>query len=597
MSRGIFYYWRGVAVLALLSACGGDTSQSASSEAGTIQTAAQFHSEEASAAGLTVTSSRRLGAPAPDSESATLVLAQGMTVEKASRFLGQATFGPNLYDIQELAQIGYSEWFSRQFKMPQKLHRSHVQARLGELPQGSLGGEDQFYESFWKQVVTGDDQLRQRVAYALSQIFVVSFQDGVLANNGRAVASFYDVLGKHAFGNFRDLLQDVATHPAMGIYLSFLKNQKESETRNPDENFARELMQLMTIGLYEMNQDGTLKYRNGKPIETYSQADVAGLAKVFTGWSWYGPDKSYDRFFGMAAHPNRDWQPMQNYPEFHSTAVKQVLGRPITAGSGEAELSAALDRLFNHANVGPFIGRQLIQRLVKSNPSPAYIGRVAAAFNNNGYGVRGDMKAVVQAVLMDSEARNISADPLAGKIREPVLRLSHWMRAFYSKSKTGNFRMWQLDDLLFGIAQTPMRAPSVFNFYRPDYVPPRTDLAASSSVAPEMQITAEPSVVGYLNVMQNVIEVGIGKDRDILPDYQREMALVERPEALVDRLNLVLLGGQMSPELRQQVLDGINSIRLLPATAPREAREYARTHRVYAAIYLIMVSPEYIVQI
>lgn len=603
MSKNVFASWPGLVLMAALSACGGDAPESASSgvvagnrTAAEIVTAGSADGTSAAAAVAPVRMGASAPAPTPDDEVGdSIVYASGMNTSLASRFLSQATMGPNMYDIEQLAQKGYATWLNEQFALPQTLHRAHVTSALASMPAGNMGGEDQFYESFWKQTVTGQDQLRQRVAFALSQIFVVSFQDDILATSGRSVASFYDVLGKHAFGNFRDLLQDVSTHPAMGVYLSFLRNKKESDTRVPDENFARELMQLMTIGLYQLNQDGSVKLSNGKPIETYNHDDVAGLAKVFTGWSWSGPDTSDERFFGLAAHPNRDWKPLQNYPQWHSTSEKRVLGSPLPAGTAEQELNAALDRLFKHPNVGPFIGRQLIQRMVTSNPSPAYISRVAAAFANNGYGVRGDMRAVIRAVLMDPEARNAPTSNSYGRIREPVLRLAHWMRAFYSRSKSGSYRMWQLDDPLSGIAQTPVRAPSVFNFYRPDYVPPQTDLAASDMVAPEMQITSEPSVVGYLNVMQNIIEVGIGKNRDIVPDYQRELALVSQPERLMDRLNILLMNGRMSPTLRSQVLGAVNSIALMPNANAEEA-DFQRKHRVYAAIFLLMASPEYIVQ-
>ncbi|WP_229487745.1 DUF1800 domain-containing protein [Pseudoduganella lutea] len=527
---------------------------------------------------------------------ASLSYSTGLTLADASRFLSQATMGPSMYDIDQLASKGYEKWLNEQFSMKQVLHREHVTAAMASMPLGSLGSEDQFFESFWKQTARGTDQLRQRVAFGLSQIFVVSFQDESLPSNGRSVASFYDVLGKHAFGNFRDLLQDVSTHPAMAIYLTFLRNKKESETRVPDENFARELMQLMTIGPYHLNQDGTIKQVNGKPVETYTHEDVAGLAKVFTGWSWSGPDKSDARFYGSVAHPNRDWKPLQNYPNFHSTSTKQVLGTSLPNGSAEEELDAALDRLFNHPNVGPFIGRQLIQRLVTSNPSPAYVSRVAAAFNNNGAGVRGDMKAVIRAILMDREARQVPTSQYAGRLREPVLRLSHWMRAFYASSTSGKYRMWHMDDALEGLAQTPMRAASVFNFYRPEYVPPQTDLADAGMVSPEMQITTESSVVGYLNVMQSIVQVGTGKNRDILPHYDRELELVGRPDALVERLNITMLHGQMSEALRQQLLEAINSINLLPPTANAVAADFQRKHRLYVAVFLTMASPEYLVQ-
>ena len=459
--------------------------------------------------------------------------------------------------------------------------------------------QNNFFESFWQQAVTGDDHLRQRVTFALSQIFVVSFQDSTISNYPRGVASYYDMLATNAFGNYRNLLEAVSLHPMMGIYLTSLHNQKESGSRVPDQNYAREVMQLMSIGLYELNADGSQKLSGGKPIETYTSDDIVGMSKVFTGWSWAGPDKSDSRFYGNAKDPNMDWQPMQSYPKFHSTSEKKFLGMTIAAQSPanpEASLKAALDKLFSHPNVGPFIGKQLIQRLVTSNPSPQYVARVAAAFDNNGQGVRGDMKAVIKAILLDSEARADvpGSNANAGKLREPVIRLANWMRAFNATSASSRFLLGSLDDPLSALAQTPMRSPSVFNFYRPGYVPPNTSIATAGLVAPEMQITGETSVTGYLNTMRDVIPNGTGSSRDVKPDYSAELALADTPDKLLDRINLLLLYGQMSTALRNQVLAAVSSV-TIPANNANNAAT-ARKNRVSLAIFLTMASPEYIVQ-
>ena len=526
-------------------------------------------------------------------ELAATTVTQTMTPAQASRLLGLATFGPSGVSINELTASGPSAWFANQFQLQQTLHRFDLKA-VQTLMGGTTPTQSQVWESFWKQAATGNDQLRQRMAYALSQIFVVSAVDNNVGSHPYGLASFYDTLGQYAFGNYRDLLQAVALHPMMGIYLSHMRNEKESGTRVPDENFAREVMQLMSIGLYELNQDGSPKLdASGKPIETYTHDDVAGLAKVFTGWSWGGPDKTNERFLGWVADPSRDWLPMQNYPAYHSTSEKHFLGVTISgATSGESDLKVALDRLFNHPNVGPFIGRQLIQRLVSSNPSPAYVGRVAAAFADNGAGVRGDMKAVIRAVLLDPEASTAGV-----KLREPVLRLANWMRAFYVKSDSGRFMMTQLDDPLDGLGQNPQRAPSVFNFYRPTYTPPNTTLATAGLEAPEMQITAEPSVTGYLNLMQSAVQYGIGPNHDIKPDYTIELALAATPEQLMDRVNLLLMAGTMSSTLRSQILGAINTL-TLPAPTNTNAAQIIgiKQNRVYTAIFLTMASPEYLVQ-
>jgi uncharacterized protein (DUF1800 family) len=507
------------------------------------------------------------------------------TPTEASRILTQATFGATAGEINRLSSMGTAAWFNEQFAKPQlpaKLHFTYMNAVQNSLPAGQTIGEAHFFESFWQQAITGDDQLRQRVAFALSEIFVISFQNNTLANNPRGVAHYYDMLGAYAFGNFRTLLEQVTLHPMMGNYLSSLRNQKTVGARLPDENYAREVMQLFTIGLRQLNQDGT--DTTTPPTPTYTSDDIKGLAKVFTGWSWTGPDKSPDRFFGRDADPNRDWLPMQNYPDYHEPLPKAFLGVTIPANTtGEQSLKIALDTLFNHPNVGPFIGRQLVQRLVMSNPSPAYVGRVAAAFNNNGQGVRGDMKAVIKAVMLDAEALTVSPSNGTGKLREPVIRLANWMRAFRAVSASNRFQLGNTDDPLRELGQTPMRSPTVFNFFRPEYVPPNTSISAAGLFAPEMQITEETSVVGYLNFIRNAIPNGVGVGNDIKANYATELALASTPDKLVDHLNLILMQNTMSPTLRGQILDAISV-------------NNTDSNKVYLAIFLIMASPEYLVQ-
>lgn len=523
-----------------------------------------------------------------------------ISAAQASRFLHQSTFGANNNDIANLMNVGYQSWIDAQFGLPQTLHRNYMNTVAASLPRGQTDlNQNHFFESFWQQVTKGDDQLRQRVAFALSQIMVVSFQDSTVANYPRGVASYYDMLNAHAFSNFRQLLEAVSLHPMMGIYLTSLRNQKETGTRVPDENYAREIMQLFTLGLYKLNLDGTNSLQNGLPIEIYTNSDISGLAKVFTGWSWAGPDKSNNRFYGSATDANRDWQPMQSYPAFHSVSIKSFLGTTIAAQSPanpEASLKTALDTLFNHPNVGPFIGKQLIQRLVTSNPSPQYVARVTAAFNNNGSGVRGDMKAVIKAILLDPEARS---DPSlnnagVGKLREPILRLANWLRAFNAKSSSGAYRITNLDDALTSLGQTPMRSPSVFNFYRPGYVPPNSSIANAQLVSPEMQITAETSVVGYLNFMRDTIANGTGTSRDVKADYSNLTTLATTPEQLLDKVNLLLMSNQMSSGLRSQIIAAVNSIAI--PTTTQTAIDTAKLNRVYMSVFLTMASPEYLVQ-
>ena len=576
----------------LLAACGGGTTDDRTAPlaqgAPAVSTAAGVEIDPggATSADTGGTSAVRMGA------TAAAVPSKPVTPVEASRFLAQASFGPTIATINSVAASGPAAWVERQLTLPQASHLAYLDAR--PMPAYTPLSVNQFLESFWKQARLGEDQLRQRMAFALSQIFVISFADGNIYNHARGVANYYDLLGKHAFGNFRDLLQAVATNPMMGVYLTYMHNQKEAGERMPDENFAREIMQLMTIGLHQLNPDGSLYLRNGQPVETYTHDDVAGLAKVFTGWSWWGPDQSALRFFGTNGHVDQEVRTMQNYARYHSTSPKRFLGVTLGGGdSAEAEMKVALDTLFNHPNVGPFIGRQLIQRLVTSNPSTGYVVRVSAAFANNGSGVRGDMKAVIRAILLDPEARNVGSN---AKLREPILRLANWMRAFNAKSDSGYFRSEPMEDPLSNIGQTVLRPPSVFNFYRPSYTPPNSALSAAGQVAPEMQIASEPQVTGYLNAMQTTVQAGFGRYNDIKPDYTAEAALVLDPPALVERLNLLLLNGAMSTQLRNQITAAVNAV-VIEDPRPWNGTVIAKAkrNRVYLAVFLAMASPEYLV--
>ncbi|KQU78585.1 hypothetical protein ASE08_01930 [Rhizobacter sp. Root16D2] len=538
------------------------------------------------------------------------------TKEAAARFLTQATYGPTSADIDQLAQVGYRRWLEQQMAKPQKLHRDYMTAAMNAAAAaGTNVTSSNFMESYWAQAITGDDQLRQRAAYVLSQIFVVSFVDSTLSNLPRGVADYYDTLGKHAFGNYRDLLEAITMHPMMGAYLTSLRNQKEDAKtgRVPDENYAREIMQLFSIGLYQLNADGTVK--SGNP-ETYTHDDIAGLAKVFTGLSWYaGPntaDRTRNRFFGGDVNADRDWKPMQGYnkyasnTDFHSATEKKFLGKTIAATDKpdvEGDIKIALDTLFNHPNVGPFLGRQIIQRMVTSNPSPAYVERVAAVFNNNGSGVRGDLGAVFRAVLLDAEARNVDTSRNDfGKLREPVMRLAHLLRTFHAKSTTGKFQgIDNTDDPANRLGQTAMRSPTVFNFYRPGFTPPNTSIEAADLVAPELQLANEVSVAGYLNYLRGWIAINTG--RDVQVDFSAEQALADKPEQLLDRLDLLMMSGQMPATLRAQLLSAVNG-RMIPPVRKDTAGKVvnqtdidaATRDRVAIAVFLTMASPDYLTQ-
>ena len=529
---------------------------------------------------------------------------------EAARFLNQASFGATEAEISKVQTYGYSAWLEDQFHMPGTSHESYINAVSASLPAGQSVDDSHVMNTFWKQAATGQDQLRRRVAFALSQIFVVSLQDTTVAGFRRGVASYLDMLGRDAFGNYRQLLEDVTLHPMMGLYLSHLRNQKENLARNrvPDQNYAREVMQLLSIGLYELNPDGTPRLVNGLPVETYDNNDIVGLSRVFTGFSWAGPDKSDTRFNGGGTQdPNREVLPMQSYPRFHSTSEKAFLARVIPASATvdpDGDLRAALDEIANHPNVGPFIVRQFIQRLVTSNPTPTYVARVAQAFDagrftsgqwSAGAGQRGDLRATIAAILLDTEARTAVrlGDPTFGKVREPILRVGHWMRAFNAISASGNFLLGVTDDQTTSLGQSPMRSPSVFNFYRPGYVPPNTAIATAGLIAPELQIVHETSVVGYSNFMRSAVQNGLGSGspRDIQPNYTAELALADNADGLIDRVSLLLTAGTMSTETRNLIRSAVNSI-AIPATNQSTARQ----NRVRLAVLFTLSSPDYLVQ-
>lgn len=529
------------------------------------------------------------------------------TAEEASRFLIQATNGPTDATISQVRAAGYGEWIDQQIATPAPpSHLSDVDARLAAARQtnpAALLSAIDFYSSYWRQAVTGPDQLRQRMKLALSEIFVISLADSSI--DVRGAASYYDMLGANAFGNFRTLLEQVTLHPQMGIYLTWLGNQKEDPAtgRKPDENYAREVMQLMTIGLYELNQDGTVKTdAQGRPIPTYTADDISGLAKVLTGYSYYSPNPSATTFRGAGLPSDARVRSMIPYAAFHSTSAKTFLGRTIPASATAdpaGDLKIALDTLYNHPNVGPFIGKQLIQRLVTSNPSPAYVSRVAAVFNNNGKGVRGDMGAVVKAILLDPEARGAQAanDVNYGKVREPIIRLANWARAFSTTSTSGEWLVGATNNNT-SLGQAPLTSPSVFNFFRPGYVAPNTRVGTAGLVAPELQIVDEVTVAGYLNTIQSTIDLGIGTTvngaRDVRSAYAAEVALANDAGALVDRVNLLLMAGKMSSTLRGRIVETVNSVPV-PAAAGASQTNVLNL-RVRLAVFMTMASPEYLVQ-
>ena len=523
----------------------------------------------------------------------------------AARFLTQATFGPTDNDIKVVMAQGYDAWLNAEFGAVSASHQAYMDNRLAQLqltnPSATLNA-NHFYESYWRYAATGRAQLRERMKLALSEIFVISLLDGAV--DPRGAASYYDMLGNNAFGNYRTLLEQVALHPMMGRYLTHLANQKEDAAtgRKPDENFAREVLQLMSIGTYQLNPDGTPKRDGaGATIPTYTADDVSNLAKVFTGYSFYHPAPTNNTFFGRSRDDDAFVRPMIYYANYHSITAKTFLGVTIPAGDGaggSGDLKTALDTIFNHPNVPPFMCQRLIQRLVTSNPTAGYIGRCSAVFANNGSGVRGDMRAVVRAILMDAEARNASlaATPGYGKVREPLIRLTNWMRAFGATSISGGYLITSTSANT-SLGQSALSSPSVFNFYRPGYIPPNTRLGAQSLTAPEFQIVDEVTVAGYANTMQTAIGTGIGSGSDVRSDYDVEILIADDANALVDRMNRLLLYGQMSPALRARIVESVSSIAIPAPTANNAATiATAKLNRAKLAVYMTMVSPEYLVQ-
>lgn len=523
------------------------------------------------------------------------------TAAEAARFLSQATFGPSEGAIAQLRGSNYAAWITEQQAMPVSAqHLAHLDARLVELrtanPNAQLNA-NQFYESFWKHAVTAPDQLRERVKFALSEIFVISLRDPAV--DVRGAASYYDMPGANAFGNYRTLLEQVTRHLMMGVYLTYLANQKEDPAtgRTPDENYAREVLQLMSIGVLQLGPDGAPRANTaGAPLASYAPEDVSNLAKVFTGLSWYHPPPTATTFLGRNRDPSATVRPMIFYPAHHSTSTKTFLG-VTTASDPEGDLKAALDAIAAHPNTGPFISRQFIQRLVTSNPTPDYVGRVAAVFNNNGAGVRGDLGAVVRSILLDPEARDsaLLSNPAYGKLREPVIRMTHWMRAFGAASASGS---WLIPSTSANtsLSQSALAAPSVFNFWRPGYSPPNTRLSARGSVAPEFQVVDEVAVAGYLNTMQTAIDRGFGNGQDVRANYGPELSLANDPAALAERMNLLLHAGSMSPTLKARLTEAIASVPVPAAGSAQSAVDAALLNRVKLAIFLSMAAPEYLVQ-
>ncbi|MGK0184790.1 MAG: hypothetical protein ACI9R3_000564 [Verrucomicrobiales bacterium] len=561
------------------------------------------------------------------------------------RLLTQATFGATEEALQEVQKKGIEAWIDEQMNhevvLPTNLLDYNQAADQWEVAgndqlgvDGSPAYDPEFQprhnnrrRGWFLGAIKGKDQLRQRVAFALSEIFVISDENTKVRTHQYGAAHYYDLLAEHSFGNFRDLLEDVTLHPMMGNYLSMIYNEKANPElgTSPDENYAREVMQLFSIGLVQLHPDGSIKLDVDSllPIATYDNHVITELARVFTGWSyakrWAG-DLLVDntRFYyggGPRYNTGVTTAAMKVFPEFHDTGEKAIVGgTTIPAGqTGEKDMADTLDALFQHPNTPPFIARRLIQRLVTSNPSRGYVYRVARIFENNGSGERGDLGAVVKTILTDYEARSleVAADPEFGKQREPLIRFMSIMRSLNTNTAlpvsdleaygfnnagrfpggTGRFRFGDTTNLL---SQSPLSSPSVFNWFMPGYVFPGV-MAEAGMVGPEFQTTTETWVVKSANYKYGLLFApnGLGlqavrgdrsNDDHAIPDFAPLQAVLDANgvEGLIDHLNMFWSTGAMTEETKAVLLDVVSNT--------------SDTLKLKTAIYLTVVSPDFIIQ-
>lgn len=504
---------------------------------------------------------------------------------EASRFLAQATFGPTRGDIDRLQTIGYEAWIDEQFSLEPSLHLEQMrqlQPALYDL--GYMPYSDERLATWWTTAIKGEDQLRQRVAFALSQIVVLSDKN-TFGRLGLATANYYDILVRNAFGSYEQILQEVTVNPLMGNYLTMLRSDKSA----PDENYAREIMQLFSIGLVMLNPDGTtLTDLNGNEIPTYDNELIIELARAFTGWSYAGSSNFY-----YTHHNETDYfSPMVPFDEHHDFGQKTLTGGfTLPQGLSPTEdLRRAVKHFADHPNVGPFLGLRLIQRLTTSNPSPGYVYRVAKVYEDDGNGQRGNLAAVVKAILLDPEARDPESYARSnyGKLREPILRLTHLLRTFEAETASNPpvFGRYPIHNTTSAFAQSPMQAPSVFNFFLPDYAPPGAIMNAGL-VAPEFSITTEITTVDTANFLHESIDHDVPSwwrySTSIRPDLSKLRALSANTNALLDELDTLLMAGSMSEETRSIIKSVID-----PLDNPDS--------RTKTALKLLITSPEFNIQ-
>ena len=539
------------------------------------------------------------------------------TDAEASRFLQQAQFSASDAEIASVRSLGYTKWLENQLAQPMgQTGWDWLNSKGYDNPSAlkSNGDPENFFDNsslgdymVWNQLLASPDAARKRMALALSEIFVVSLNGMEVNWRSHVIAHYWDTLATHAFGNYRNLLEAITLNVAMGYYLNTKGNKKaDGRGSQPDENYAREVMQLFTIGLVELNPDGTPRLVGGNTVESYTADDVSNLAHVFTGYD-LDQRQNVPTVISGRTVPSTHFARLplmqttngvNTSGNNHSTVAPTFLNTAVPAAAA-AGLKVALDTLFNHTNTAPFICKQLIQRLVTSNPSPAYVQRVANAFINNGSGVRGDLAVVYAAILRDDEARGPAGltAPEFGKLREPMVRFVQWARTFGVTSASGAWKIGDQSNPGSNLGQSPLRSSSVFNFFRPGYVPPATALSAGA-VAPEFQLVNESSVGGYINFMRNTIDSGLNSS-DLKATYATEAALAFSPSAasptdLVNRINLLLCGGQLSASNAALITDAVGRMAGSVANATTTATN--RRNRVCATVLLVMASAEYLAQ-
>lgn len=563
----------------------------------------------------------------------------------ASRFLNQATLGTNRAKIQSVSEIGIHNWLDQQLNMPSSfkiqsylstMHQMIVDSVNFNIPGSNFTKNNydldnvHFDISWFQGSMTANDELRWKVGLALSEIFVVS-RTSSFGNNPHALASYYDMLMNNAFGNYRTLIDSISYHPAMAVYLTYMNNHATDEVLKiyPDENYAREIMQLFSIGLNQLNIDGTEKKDgNNNSIPTYNNDDIAGLAKVFTGLGWadarylgerlpnkwsytkrlkFFPKDSSDKYIRYWASPS-SWRVVDG----HEPGTKTFLGNTIVSRpviDGEQDIQDALNIIFNHPNVGPFLSRRLIQRLVMSNPSPQYIARVATVFNNNGSGVRGDLKAVIKAIFLDDEARecNCVDKQYSGALKEPFVRYMNIVKGLELNSTTGIYRN-SMRNVYEYMEQLPLYSPTVFNFFSPDFQPDGI-LKSLGKYAPEFQSLNSLSYTAYFNALNRWIiqnnpldyyYLFSGEDykAEIDPsfDFLNDFVLTKdnRLKELLDKYNLVFAHGSIKPENIEIIKNAIKGMPLR-IDSSGNLNSTDATYRLRSALYLILSSPDYLI--